>query len=48
MSQYRIISIYQRAINQEGAPLITKQGTVWEKKQIYCNIKATQTRFRLS
>ena len=46
MSQYRIISIYQRAINQEGAPLITKQGTVWEK--IYCNIKATQTRFRVS
>lgn len=33
MSQYRIISIYQRAINQEGAPLITKQGTVWKKRK---------------
>ena len=33
MSQYRIISIYQRAINQEGAPLITKQGTVCKKSK---------------
>ena len=50
MSQYRLISIYQRTINiinsaQESAPLITKQRAVKQKMRICFNIKATQTKW---
>ena len=46
MSQYGIISISQRTINiidcaQEGASLISKNGTVKEKMCICFNVKVT-------
>ena len=50
MSQYRIISIYERTINfinytQEGASLISKQGAVKKKIRICFSIKATGTKW---
>ena len=49
MSQYQIISIFQRTINiinssQEGASLISKQGTLKKKMHVCFNIKATGTK----
>ena len=49
MSQYRILSIYQRTINiincaQEGVSLISKQVAVKKKMRICFTIKATGTK----
>ena len=49
ISQYRIVSVYQRTINiincaKEGASLITKQGAAKKKMCICFDIKATQTK----
>ena len=50
MSQYRIISICQKTIKifncaQEGASLVSKQGTVKKKMRICFNIKTTGTKW---
>ena len=55
MGQYRIISIYQRAINiinctQEGASLISKQRAVKKKKCVFVSTSRQQEQngFRVS